>query len=220
MKKHIRAKKIIFSVTLLGLVILLISSYEPILTGAGRFLAPEGTGKADVVILEGEEVIRKKAVKIGIELLSSGGAKRMVVVLQQREEDEKIFALDDYPLLLVKNLQSLKLRKDQFLIIQVPTNHPITLTAARVVLANLSKDGVKSAILAAEGFHTRRSFWAYKQTGLPLGIEIIPLPYFTEYRSEGWWQKAEGFRGFFSESIKFFYYLLRGYIPLKSLIVT
>jgi hypothetical protein len=164
------SKKLLFSVILLGLVILFISSYQPILIGAGRFLAPAGMGKADVVILEGEELIREKAVKVGIELLSSGNVKRMVVVLQQSGEDEKIFALDDYSLFLVKNLQSLKLRKDQFLIIEVPTNHPITLTEARIVLADLSKHGVKSAILVAEGFHTRRSFWAYKQVGLSLGI--------------------------------------------------
>jgi len=220
MKKHNRTKKIIISVILLGLVILLISSYQPILIGAGRFLAPEGTGNADVVILEGEGRIREKAVKVGIELLSSGNAKRMVVVLQQNGGDEKIFALDDYSLLLVKNLQSLKLRKDQFLIIEVPTNHPITLTEARIVLADLSKHGVKSAILAAEGFHTRRSLWAYKQVGLSLGIEIIPFPIFVKYRSDNWWQKAEGLREFFWESIKFSYYLLRGYIPVKSLLVT
>ena len=100
------SKKLLFSVILLGLVILLISSYQPILIGAGRFLAPEGTGKADVVILEGEELIREKAVKVGIELLSSGNVKCMVVVLQQNEEDEKIFALDDYYLFLARTLCS------------------------------------------------------------------------------------------------------------------
>jgi uncharacterized SAM-binding protein YcdF (DUF218 family) len=220
MKKYMRRKKIVVSVILLGLVVLLISSYQPILTGAGRFLAPAGTGKADVVILEGEELVKGKAVKIGIELLSSGSAKRMVVVLHQYEEDEKIFGLDDYSLLLVKNLQNLKIRRDQFLIIEVPTSHPITLTEARIVLANLSSQGVKSAILVAQGFHTRRSFWAYKQTGLPLGIEVIPFPYFTDYRNENWWQRADGFKGFFSEYMKLFYYLVRGYIPVKSLVTT
>ena len=81
-KKENISKKLLFSVILLGLAILLISSYQPILIGAGRFLAPEGTGKADVVILEGEQLIRGKAVKVGIELLSSGRANRMVVVFQ------------------------------------------------------------------------------------------------------------------------------------------
>ena len=121
------------------------------------------------MILEGEELIREKAVKIGIELLSSRSAKRMVVVLQRNPEDEQTFALPDYSLLLAKKLQSLGLQKDQFIIIGVPTNHPITLTEARIVLADLSKHGVKSAILVVEGFHTRRSFWSYKEAGLPLG---------------------------------------------------
>jgi len=80
------------------------------------------------VILEGDELIREKAVKIGIELLSSRSAKRMVVVLQRNPEDEQTFALPDYSLLLAKKLQSLGLQKDQFIIIGVPTNHPITLT--------------------------------------------------------------------------------------------
>jgi hypothetical protein len=55
MKKYIGAKKIIFSAILLGLVILLICSYQTILTGTGGFLAPQGVGKADVVILEGAD---------------------------------------------------------------------------------------------------------------------------------------------------------------------
>jgi len=220
MKKGTISKKLLFYVILLGLVILLISSYQPILIGAGRFLAPEGTGKADVVILEGEGWIREKAVKVGIELISSGNAKRMVIVLQQDEENEKIFAGPDYSLLLVKSLQSLKLRKDQFLIIEVPTNHPITLTEARIVLADLSKHGVRRAILVSEGFHTRRSFWAYKQVGLSLGIEIIPFPIFVKYRSENWWRNVRGAREFVSEFLKFIYYLIRGYIPVKSLLTT
>jgi hypothetical protein len=221
MKKHIRTKKIIISVVLLGLVILLISFHQPILIGAGRFLAPERTGKADVVILEGEELIREKAVKIGVELLYSGRANRMVLVLQEYSDGEQAFALpNNYPAFLAKNLEGLGLKKNQYMIFGVPTHHPITLTEARIVLADLSTYGVKSAILVAEGFHTRRSFWAYKQVGLSFGIEIIPFPIFVKYRSDNWWQKAEGLRGFFSESIKFSYYLIRGYIPVKSLVVT
>ena len=220
MKKQYISKKLLFYVILLGLVILLISSYQPILIGAGRFLAPVGTGKADVVILEGEGLIREKAVKVGIEFLSSGNAKRMVVVLQQDGENGKIFALDNYCLLLVKNLQGLKIQEDQFMLIEVPTNHPITLTEARIVLGDLSKHGVKSAILAADGFHTRRSFWAYKQVGLSLGIEIIPFPIFVRYRIDNWWQTVRGTGHFVSEFLKFIYYLIRGYIPVRSLFVT
>lgn len=220
MKKENGSGRLLFSVILLGLITCFTFSYETILIAAGGFLAPRGMGKADVVILEGEGLIREKAVKIGMDLLSSETTKRMVIVLQQNSEDESVFALPKYSLLLTDTLQKRGLKKDQFVIIGVPTNHPITLTEARIVLADLSQRGAKSAILVAEGFHTRRSLWAYKQVGLSLGIEIIPFPFFTKYRSENWWQSIGGVRDFASEFLKFTYYLIRGYIPVKSLLVT
>jgi hypothetical protein len=220
MAKQKYSRKLVLLVILSWLIIFCAFSYEAILVGAGKFLAPAGMGSADVVIVEGEELIREKAVKISAELLSSGRASRMVVVLQENPKDEKFFAFPDYVPLLIKDLQALKLQGKQFMVIRVPTNHPITLTEARIVLADLSVHGVRSAILVAEGFHTRRSLWSYKQAGLTLGIEIIPFPCFTRYQGDGWWRKPEGLKEFFEESTKLLYYLLRGYIPIKSLVVT
>lgn len=220
MKKPIGSKKLLFSVLLLGLVVLLFFSHKIILVEAGRFLAPEGMGKADVVILEGTELIRETPIRIGISFLSSGRANRMVVVYQESEK-EQIFARPlDYNLYLTKKLEDLGLEKDQIKVLKAPKEHPITLTEARIVLSNLSKTGVRSAVLLSEGFHTRRSYWAYKQVGLPLGIEIIPYPYFMRYQKENWWQRARGSREFIDQCLKFFYYLIRGYIPVKSLLVT
>jgi uncharacterized SAM-binding protein YcdF (DUF218 family) len=220
MKKLISSKKIIFSVILLGLVVLLAFYYQTILIGMGRFLALERLGKADVVILEGTELIREEAVMTGLKLISSGNARRLVIVYQESEE-EKIFGRPlDYNLYLIRKLKELGLKEDQIIVLGVPKEHPITLTGAQIVLSNISKRGVKSAILLAEDFHTRRSYWTYRKVGSSLGIEIIPHAYFTKYRNENWWEKAEGLREFFGESIKFFYYLVRGYIPVKSILVT
>ncbi|MGD0625455.1 MAG: hypothetical protein ABSB32_12125 [Thermodesulfobacteriota bacterium] len=217
--KKIARKKIIFSIILLGLIGLLFSSYQTILIEAGRYLTPERIGKADVVILEGTELIRGDTVKVGLKLLSSGEARRLVVVYQH-SDDEKIFGRPaNYNIYLTKELEELGLKKDQIIVLKVPKEHPITLTEARIVLSSLSKSGVKSAILVAEGFHTRRSLWTYRQVGLPVGIEIIPSPYFIKYNNESWWQKMDGVRDFVGESVKFFYYLVRGYIPLKSILV-
>jgi hypothetical protein len=46
----------------------------------GKYLAPEGKGRADVVILEGSEVIKERTGRVGMELISSGRAKRLAVV--------------------------------------------------------------------------------------------------------------------------------------------
>ena len=192
--------------------------YQAILIGAGRFLAPEGVGKAEVVIMEGTELIREKAIDSGKRILSTGRAGRLVLVYQ-KSEDEKIFGRPlDYNLFLGQKLEELGLRKDQIQILEVPKKHPITLFEAKYVLSNLSKNGIRNAILLSEDFHTRRSYWTYKQVGIPLGIEIIPYPCFITYRDDTWWQQVNGIRNFIGESMKFFYYLLLGYIPLRSLI--
>lgn len=214
------SKRIIISVLLSGLAMLLVFSYQTILVEAGMFLAPQGVGKADVAILEGTEVIREDAIIIGIRLLSTKRAKSLVVVYQKSDK-QRIFGLPlDYGLLLNHDLQGLGVGKDQIQIVEVSKEHPITLTEAQCVLLRLSKDGVRTAILVAEGFHTRRSLWTYRQVGSPLGIKITSSPYFPTYRLENWWKDAQGVREFFDECIKFFYYLIRGYIPVKSLLET
>jgi uncharacterized SAM-binding protein YcdF (DUF218 family) len=201
-------------------IVFLLLSYKTILIKAGNFLAPERNGKADVVILEGSDLIKWNAVKIGIGLLSSEKVNRLVVVVHQASENARPFALPDYPLLISKNLEDLGLKKNQFLIITVPSNRPVTLTEARIVLSILSQNGVKSTILLAEGFHTRRSYWAYKQVGLPLGIEVIPYPYFVDFRKDIWWQQIDVLYEYVNQLLKYIYYLIRGYIPLKSIFVT
>lgn len=176
--------------------------------------------KSEVVILEGAELIKEKPVQNAMELLSSGMANRMVIVIQQNPTNERPLALPNYSLLITKNLEAMGLHENQFQVITVPANHPITLTEAKIVLANLSLSNVRSAILMAEGFHARRSFWAYKRVGTPLGIEIISCPYFVKYPRKTWWRTVDGCYEFISESIKFCYYVIMGYIPVKSLLVT
>jgi len=220
MGKGVISRKTIFSLILSGFVLVLLFLHQTILTGAGRFLSPQGTGNADVVVVEGSEVIREDAIRSGLKLLSSGNALRLVVVYQKAER-KRIFAWpSNYSLFLIRELEEVGLRKDQIIVLEVPEEHPVTLTEAQVVLSNLSKSGVRRVILVTEGFHTRRSLWAYKEVGSSLGIEIIPYPYFTRYHSGNWWQQIYGTKDFFEESLKFFYYLLRGYIPIKSLFVS
>jgi hypothetical protein len=78
--------------------------YQGILSTAGRYLAPEGTGGAEVVILEGAEVVREQAVRIGLNLISSGRAERLVVVCQNFECNEIFGRPLDYDLFLAQKL--------------------------------------------------------------------------------------------------------------------
>jgi hypothetical protein len=219
MKKQAISRKTFFFIFSGFALVILLLSYKTILIAGGNFLAPRGVGNADVVIVENSELIREKGLKMGIDFLSAGRSNLLVIVYQN-SETERIFDRPlNYNLLLTQKLELLGLNKEQIKVIEVPMEHPITLTEAKRVLSTLSRSGVKSAILLAEGFHTRRSYWAYKQVGLPLGIKIIPCPYFIKYRNDNWWTGIKGVSDFSHELSKFIYYVLCRYIPVKSLLL-
>ncbi len=198
------------------IIILVFTFYETILLRAGRFMAPEENGTAEVIILEGSEIVETGAVIKGVHLLSSGKAASMIVVIHQFSEKRNPFAIHEgYPNLVKRELKALGLKEEQFRVMVTPVHHPITLTEARLVLEALSKEGVKSGILLSSGFHTRRSFMVYQHVGIPLKIRIIPSAYFNEYHLDRWWIYDPGMRDFISEFFKLGYYQIRGYIPLK-----
>jgi hypothetical protein len=208
-------------IILVVLVVLsgLILMHRPILSGAGKFLAPTSKESAEVVILEGTQIAKRSALKTGIALLSDGRAHRMVVVLHAPLREGEVFALPGvYPQFLIDELVCLGLKKEKVEIISAPIpGHPITLSEARFVVTKLSREGVRSAILVCEGFHTRRSFAVYKQEGDKLGLHIVPCSYFTEYKSDSWWRDTQGISDFLVESLKLSYYLLRGYLSMGAL---
>ena len=102
MKKRI-SKNVFFSLILLGLIlILLLFFYQTILIGAGRYLAPEGMGKADVVILEGAELVEEDPAKDAVRLISSGRASCLVVVHQNSENGKNFDRPLNYNFLLTQ----------------------------------------------------------------------------------------------------------------------
>lgn len=191
--------------------------YQSLLKMAGNFMAPEKIESAEALIIESAEVIREKAIKMGLSLISQGKANLLVLVFQNSPA-EKIFDRPrDYSNFLRTKLEKMGLRKEQIMVLEVPKEHPITLTEAQIVLPELTKKGIKKALLMVEGFHARRSFWVYRKIGEELGMQIYLQPFFLRYQKEDWWRNNQGLREFCAESVKYLYYLIRGYIPLKSL---
>jgi hypothetical protein len=48
-------------------------------------------------------------------------------------------------------------------------------------------------------------------------LHVVLYPYFIEHESDSWWQEHQGVNDFVNESLKLAYYLLRGYVSMKSL---
>ena len=182
------------------------------LPGAG------GESEGDAVVLEGTQVLINHGVKQGIALLNEGRIKRMYLVLHLLPREQQLFAIqEEYAGILGRELERLGVKRGQYRVLLAPIDdHPITLAEARHAVPFLFRDGVREAILLAEGFHTRRSLWTYQRMGNSLGIRFVPAPYFPSYSRENWWKHLEGIKDFTAESLKLGYDLVGGYLPVSS----
>jgi hypothetical protein len=212
-------RSIRFVVSLVLVALVLLAFHGPILAGAGRYMAPTMTDSADVLVLAGDNVINKEGLHEGMILLSQGKASRMVIVLLYPLLAGPDFALErESGRLIAYDSHRLGLKEDRSSVMSVPiAGHPITRSEAVLVTDKLHREGVRSAILLSDGFHTRRSIAAYRQEASPLGLRIIPRAYFTGYDGDSWWRASKGIDDFVTESSKFLYYLTRGYLPITSL---
>lgn len=201
------------------LVLAFLILYQTALKGLGHFLAPQGTGNAEAVVVEGDQVVQEGAVGIGVGIIKEGRAKQLILVLHRYSENEKLFAIQDkYQGWLEEELERRGLMKNQYRIWVLPINgHPITLSEAQYVVPRLLQAGVHHAILLCLSFHTRRSLLVYQNQGRALGVHFIPYSYFPSYDRDNWWRDTEGIKAFGTETLKMGYYLGKGYISISSL---
>jgi len=207
----------LIGILLLVILLLLLSFYETLLRRAGDFLAPERIEEADAIIIESSELVREGAIQVGVDFITQKKANLLVVVYQNSDRERILGKPTDYGLYITTKLREIGLKKEEISVLEVPKEHPITLIEAQIVLSHLAKRGVQKAILIAESFHTRRSFWAYRNVGQTVGIKIYPYPLFIKFQKDSWWKDHQGKREFVIETGKFLYYLFSGYIPIESL---
>jgi hypothetical protein len=212
-------KKKRFLLLSLVLVLAIVVLYKPALRALGRFLAPQGTGEAQAVVVEGLQMVQDGSMDAALALVREGRAGEIIVVLHGYPEKERLFAIQEhYPDQLGQELERRGLRKGQYRIWIVPINdHPITLTEAQSVVPRLAQAGVHQAFLLCRGFHTRRSLLVYQNQGEALGVRVIPYSYFPSYDQDTWWKHAEGIKEIGSQTIKLGYYVGKGFIPISSL---
>lgn len=211
-------KILFFAVVITVLVVIF---WQQILIQIGRYLAPSTEEKAEVLIVEGTQVVKIGAINASLQLLSAGRVKRMIILLHLTPRDGQLFGIQkSYPEILTKELEYMGIDKQKAEIVLVPIDKPpITFKEARFIVSKLSGDGVKSAILLSKGFHTRRSFGVYEKEGSRVGLHIVAFSYFTEYERDKWWIYAAGVRDFIVEYFKLLYYILNGYISMSGLYV-
>jgi len=185
-----------------------------VLVRAGGFIVPSTSTTADAMILEGGESIDRRLLLQATKQICSGRAKRLFLVMHEIPGQPRAEAEYNAAAKTAANDFGLCSELD---IIRTPDTHPITLKEASAVLKELSRQGIHSAIFMTDGFHERRSYLVYKQTGVPLGIRIAPSGVFLTYTVDNWWSKRAGIYEFFEELAKTTYYYLEGFLLIASL---
>jgi uncharacterized SAM-binding protein YcdF (DUF218 family) len=211
-------KKILIGI-LLFLILLGIGGYlfsEQLCESAGRFMAPQCESSADAAILEGDEYISTGIVKKGTDLLTDGRVKKIIIVIHRIAPADHAFGIDsDYPDAVRQKLINLGLKEERFKIIVTPMQNPITLKEAQFALKELAGDEIHSVILVSQSFHTRRSYLTYQYIANSMNIKIYPYANFANFDRQLWWTEEAGLREFCAESVKLFYYVVWGHLPLR-----
>jgi hypothetical protein len=85
---------------------------------------------------------------------------------------------------------------------------PISLNTALRVRQRLIADGIKSVIVIAPGFRSRRSLLVYRETLGQAEIEVGCVPVFNRTSPERWTQSWHGIQEVAEEFVKLQYYRL------------
>jgi hypothetical protein len=90
----------------------------------------------------------------------------------------------------------------------VPIQHiePITLNAGYQLREFLSKSNVRSAVVVAPGFRSKRSMLIYSSVLTPGGIALGCAPVFGESNATNWTQRMHGIQDVFLQFVKLQYY--------------
>lgn len=189
---------------------------DQVLSRAGEFMAPRGEYKADIAIVAGASYLERYVAEAGFELLKTGKVKRLAIVLHNINPLGRPYGLNEnYPEMVRKEILKRGLKESEFEVLVVRIDHPITLTEARNAIKALARENIKSAILLAPSFHTRRSYLAYQYAANPYQIVIYPQACFSRNGTVKWWTDDSSMRDFSAEAVKLAFYLAAGHIPFK-----
>jgi len=100
-------------------------------------------------------------------------------------------------------------------IIPVIAIEPISLNAAVQIRAVLTKQHVKSVMVLAPGFRSRRSFLVYRSILGPAGIDVSCVPVFGESTPQNWSGTWHGIQEVAEQFLKLQYYRLYA-LPLSA----
>ncbi len=216
MKKHKRRlfRIVFFSVFILALITLLSTKKLWLASMASVLDVPYDGEHADLVIVEGGNIVPAVFMERAIELIKNGKAEKLLIVLNTADGAVDAFGVDNYPALLDTALIKRNVLKSQYHILLSHIQDPFTRNSAVSISQYLENNPATTdtLILLQDTFHIKRSLLAYRKVFEPNEIHVLACSVPIHVNAQNWWKSLSGIRRVYGEYAKFIYYKFKGYI--------
>ncbi len=186
---------------------------KPLFRSTGRYLSmPDSTETADVVVVEGGNIISRIKMNRAIQLYKTGRAKRILILLNSSHGNVDVFGIGNYNKIIAAMLDSLGVPAQDYNIQNIVVHGPYARNTALELYGILKGKNVSSIMLVNDKFHIRRSYLAYQKVLREININVYTCTFDIYVDTETWWQSIDGVRRVAGEYIKLVYYRVKGYI--------
>ena len=186
---------------------------KPVFRFMGRYLAkPDSMETADLVVVEGGNIVSKIKMNRAIQLYKSGQAKRIYILLNALQGNVDVFGIGNYNDMIAASMDSLGIPAQDYIIHNMAVRGPYARNTALELLKGIKDKKISSILILNDKFHIRRSYLVYKKVLQEVNIKVYTYTFDIYVDTETWWRSTDGVRRVFGEYIKLVYYRFKGYI--------
>ncbi|MBN2413163.1 YdcF family protein [candidate division KSB1 bacterium] len=186
---------------------------KPVFRSMGRYLArPDSKETADIVVVEGGNVLSRIKMNHAIQLYKAGRAKRILILLNSSMGNVDVFGIGNYNKVIAAMLDSLGVPAQDYIIQNIVVRGPYARNTALKLYGILKNKNVSSILLVNDKFHIRRSYLVYEKVLREIDVKVYTCTFDIYVDTETWWRSIDGVRRVAGEYIKLGYYRVKGYI--------
>jgi hypothetical protein len=192
-----------FSISIVVAMSSALLAMNPTASVGKSLVCTEDLGQSDVILVENFDpnyLVFERAAA----LQSAGLASRVLVPVQHSGDPSVANAVSRG----VAEVMARQARLNAWEIVLIGETEPVTLNAAFQVRTRLAQDRVRSIIVVAPGFRSRRSALVYHAVLKDLDARVYCVPVFGRIRPDRWTDTWHGIQQVTEELLKLQYYRL------------
>ncbi len=179
----------------------------------GRYLTkPDSKETADLVVVEGGNIVSKIKMNRAIQLYKTGQAKQILILLNSSQGIVDVFGIGNYNKIIAASLDSLGIPANDYIIQNIVVRGPYARNTALELVKVIKDKKISSIMIVNDKFHIRRSYLVYQKILQEVNIKVYTYTFDIYVDTETWWRSIDGVRRVAGEYIKFVYYRFKGYI--------